>query len=116
MLSSGSKRWTYWSQFSKEMAERLGHLSYEQWLREPGLFSLEEKGSWKSYQSVYTLDHKGGDVKETEPQLSLFASNRSNGYKLKVRKFHLSIRNPFSCCEAGQTLELCLNISSLWRH
>ena len=78
------------------MIRRLEHLSYEEWLKELGLFSLEKRrlqGNFTvAFQYLYEdYNNKGNQL------LTLVDSDRTKGnyFKLKEGRFRLDTRGIF---------------------
>ncbi|PKU34236.1 hypothetical protein llap_15459 [Limosa lapponica baueri] len=79
-----------------KMIRGLEHLSYEDRLRELGLFSLEERrlqgdlvAAFQYLKGAYRRDGEGPFIRECSDR------TRGNGFKLKEGRFRLGIRKKF---------------------
>jgi len=78
------------------MIRGMKHLSYEERLRELGLFSLEKRRLWE-YLTAAVQYLKRADMRAGEGHFIRACSDRTrgNGFKLKEGRFRLDIRKKF---------------------
>ncbi|GAB0190638.1 hypothetical protein GRJ2_001529100 [Grus japonensis] len=77
-----------------KMVRGLEHLSYEEGLRELGLFSLEKKRLWGDLIVAYQY-LKGAYKKDGDRLFSRACCDRTTSFKLKEGRFRLGIQKTF---------------------
>jgi len=102
------------------MVRGLEHLSYEERLREFGLFSLKKRRLRGELVNAYKY-LKGGCQVDGAKLFSVVLSDRTgdNGHKQKHRKFHLDMRKNFFTLRVTDTGTGCpgrLRILLIWRY
>ncbi|KAK4818261.1 hypothetical protein QYF61_009966 [Mycteria americana] len=89
-----------------KMTRGMEHLSYEERLRELGLFGLEKRGLQRdfivAFQYLKEAYKKDGDRLFSRPCCD---RTKGNGCKLKQGRFRLDIRKAFFYNEGGETLQ-----------
>ena len=89
------------------MIRGMKHLSYEERLRELGLFSLEKRRLWE-YLTAAVQYLKRADMRAGEGHFIRACSDRTrgNGFKLKEGRFRSDTRKKFlPSSEGGEALE-----------
>uniref|UniRef100_A0A803SME4 Reverse transcriptase domain-containing protein n=1 Tax=Anolis carolinensis TaxID=28377 RepID=A0A803SME4_ANOCA len=79
-----------------KMIKGLENKSYEQWLKELGMFSLQKRRLRGDMIAMYK--YVRGSHREERASLfsaALLTRTRNNGFKLQERRFHLNIRKNF---------------------
>lgn len=115
---STKKMWTCWrvQQRHIKVLKGLKNLSQEEGLRELGLVSLEKvsEGIWSIY--INTSREGAKMMKPGSSQFVLRERIKSNGHKLKHRRFCLNIRKIFFYCVCNWVLAQCCSVLSIPGH
>ena len=88
------------------MIRGLEHLSYEDKLREMGLFSLENRRLWRDL--IVAFQYPTGAYRKAGEGLFIRAGSdrrRGNVFKVEKGRSGLDIRKKFLNCEGDETLE-----------
>jgi len=100
-----------------KMIKGLEHLSYEERLRELGLFSLEKRRHRQGLINVYKYLVEGS--KEDRTRLfSVVTGDRTggNGYKLKYKKFNLNFKKRIFTIRMNNRLPREVESLHPWRY